>query len=114
MQVSRRRAPVGTTFNYTLDHAAGVRFDFIKSRAGRKVNGECVSANRRNRRKPRCSLPQGSLTFAGHAGLNTVRFKGWLSRTKKLKRGRYKLTITAVTPGVGATFQQLRFRVVRR
>jgi hypothetical protein len=68
--------------------------------------------NKHNRRKPKCVLQRGSLTFAGHAGLNTVRFAGWLSRTNKLTPGKYALSITAITPG-GATSQQLRFTIVR-
>jgi subtilisin family serine protease len=91
-RISRRRAPLGTTFKFTLDTAAAVRFDFARRGAGR--------AQRR------------SLTFGGHTGLNTVRFKGWVSRTRKLTPGRYTLTITAITPGVGETTQQLRFRIV--
>jgi subtilisin family serine protease len=111
-QISRRRPPVGTTFKYTLDSAATVRFDFTRPGAGRKAGGKCVSVNKHNRRKPKCVLQRGSLTFAGHAGLNTVRFAGWLSRTNKLTPGKYALSITAITPG-GATSQQLRFTIVR-
>ena len=113
VQISRRRAPVGTTFNYRLDGAAGVRFDFTQPGRGRTVKGKCVPASRRNRRNPRCALSRGSLTFAGHAGVNAVRFNGWLSRTQKLKPGKYTLVITATTPGVGATSQTLRFKIVR-
>jgi thermitase len=113
VQVSRRRPPVGTTFKYTLDTAATVRFDFTAPGAGRKARGKCVAVNKRNRRKPRCTLQRGALTFAGHAGLNTVRFTGWLSRNRKLTPGRYELSITAITPGAGATSKQLRFRIVR-
>ena len=58
-------------------------------------------------------LQRGSLPFAGHPGLNTVRFSGWLSRTKKLTPGKYTLVITAITRGVGATSQTLRFSIVR-
>ena len=112
-QISRRRPPVGTTFKYTLDTAATVRFDFTAPGAGRKAAGKCVAVNKRNQRKPKCALQRGSLTFAGHAGLNKVRFAGWLSRTKKLTPGKYTLSITAITPGVGATSQQLRFTIVR-
>ena len=113
VQISLRRAPVGTTFTYRLDGAASVRFDFAQPGRGRTVKGKCVPASKRNRRKPSCTLKRGSLTFAGHTGLNTVRFNGWLSRTKKLKPGRYSLVITATTPGVGATSQSLRFKIVR-
>jgi hypothetical protein len=113
VQISRRRAPLGTTFNYRLDGAASVRFDFTQPARGRTVKGKCVPASKRNRRKPGCSLPRGSLTFAGHAGLNAVRFNGWLSRTKKLKPDKYTLVITATTPGVGVTSRALRFKIVR-
>jgi hypothetical protein len=112
-QTSARRAPVGTTFKYRLDRAAPVRFEFIQPARGRKVNNKCVAPNKRNQRKPKCTLRRGSLSFAGHAGLNTVRFKGWLSRTKKLTPGGYTLVIKAITPGVGETTQRLRFTVVR-
>ena len=112
-QISRRRAPVGNTFTYTLDTAAAVRFEFTQPGRGRTVNGKCVSVNKRNRGRPKCVLDRGLLTFAGHAGLNTVRFTGWLSRAKKLTPGNYTLRIAAITPGVGATAQQLHFRVVR-
>lgn len=77
------------------------------------VNGKCVALNKRNKRKPKCTPQPGSLSFAGHAGLNTVRFSGWLSRSKKLALGKYTLVITSITPGVGATSQMLRFTVVR-
>ena len=112
-QISRRRAPVGNTFTYTLDAAATVRFEFTQPGRGRAVSGKCVAVNKRNRGKPKCALDRGLLTFAGHAGLNTVRFAGWLSRTKKLTPGSYTLRIAAITPGVGVTAQQLQFRVVR-
>ena len=96
-----------------LDLPAGVRFRFIQPGGGRRVNGKCVAPNRRNAGKPKCTLGRGSLAFAGHAGQNTVRFKGWLSRRKKLTPGRYTLVIDAITPGVGTTTQRLRFTVVR-
>jgi hypothetical protein len=56
---------------------------------------------------------RGSPTVAGHAGLNTVRFEGWLSHTNKLTPGKYTLTITAITPSVGATSRQLKLAIVR-
>jgi hypothetical protein len=42
-----------------------------------------------------------------------VRFKGWLTRRKKLGPGRYTLVIEAITPGVGTTTQKLKFTIVR-
>src|SRR4051812_48967640 len=113
VQMSRGRPPFGTIFKYKLDRDANVRFDFSQPGIGRQVNGKCVSANKGNERKPRCTLRRGSLSFAGHAGLNAVRFKGWLSGTKKLTPGKYILSIVAITPGVGTTSQKLRFSIVR-
>jgi hypothetical protein len=112
-RISRRRAPVGTTFKFTLDRAAIVRLDFTQPRSGRVRNGKCVSPNKRNKSKPKCTRMRGSLSLAGHAGLNAVRFKGWLSNTRKLTPGKYTLVITASTLGVGATSQKLKFTIVR-
>jgi len=113
--VSRRRPPVGTTFRYTLDKAATVRFDFTQRVPGRKVRGRCVAPNRHNKHKRKCTrtVVRGSRSFAGHAGQNTVVFYGWLSKHKKLKPGKYTLVITATTPGVGSTSQRLKFTIVR-
>ena len=112
-QISRKRPPFGTTFTYKLDTAATVRFDFTQPAMGRRVRGECVTKDNRNKNKPACTRMRGSLTFDGHTGVNTVRFKGWLSRTTKLTPGGYTLVITATTPGVGTTSQKLKFTIVR-
>jgi hypothetical protein len=55
---------------------------------------------------------RGRLSFAGHGGRNTVQFFGWLSRSRKLKPGRYTLVITATTPGVGSSSQTVTFTIV--
>jgi hypothetical protein len=56
-----------------------------------------VAPTRSNRRRPKCTIPnvRGTLTFNAHAGLNKIRFQGRLSRNRKLKLGRFTLTITA-------------------
>jgi subtilisin family serine protease len=112
-RISRRRAPVGTTFKFTLDRAASVRLDFTQPRSGRVRNSKCVSRTKRNRNKAKCTRMRASLALAGHAGLNAVRFKGWVSNTRKLTPGKYTLVITASTLGVGATSQKLKFTIVR-
>jgi hypothetical protein len=111
--MSRRRAPVGTAFTFSLDRPTTVRLDFTQPGAGRRVSNRCVARRKRNQHKPKCTLLPGSLAFSGHSGVNTVRFNGWLSRTKKLRPGRYRLVIIAITPGVGRTSQQLSFKIVR-
>jgi hypothetical protein len=40
----------------------------------------------------------GSLSFTGHAGKNTIRFQGRISKHKKLNPGRYELRVTATDP----------------
>jgi hypothetical protein len=56
----------------------------------------------------------GTFAFTGHAGLNRVVFQGRLSRSKKLERGSYTLTITAVNAaGRTSRPQTLAFTIVK-
>jgi len=112
-QISKKLAPIGTTFKFTLSGAATVRLDFTQPGAGRKVAGKCVAPTKHNKHNAKCTLLAGSSTFSGHAGRNTVAFKGWLSHSEKLKPGHYTLVITAITPGVGTTTTKLNFTVVK-
>ena len=83
---------------------------------GRRQNGRCVGENRRNRHHRRCTrlAIRGSITVAGHAGQNSLRFFGWLSNQTKLPRGNYMLVVKAITPGVGtSTLPPLRLTVTR-
>ena len=112
--VSKKQPPVGTTFELTLSGRASVRFDFTQQVPGRTVRGKCVARTNANKRKSECvrTVLRGSLSFAGHAGLNTVKFQGRVSASKKLKPGTYTMIITATTPGVGSTFKRLTFTIV--
>jgi hypothetical protein len=97
-QISRRKSPrVGTTFSFSLNEQASVSFSFTQKLAGRKVGARCIPQTHRNRGKPACkrTLARGTLTFTGHSGTNRVVFQGRISRSKKLKPGRYTLIITA-------------------
>ena len=117
VQTSRksRRAPIGTTFSFVLNEAAQVRFAFTQRTAGRKAGGKCVAQTKRNRGKRRCTraVPRGALVFQGHQGANAVRFQGRLSRTRKLKPGRYAVVITATNPaGQQSAASRLSFTVL--
>ncbi len=91
---NRNALPVGTTFSFTLNVQATVAFDFARRLAGRKH--------------------AGSLSFSGHPGVNKVVFQGRISRTNKLKPGRYTLTVTATSSdGQRSAPASLSFRVVR-
>ena len=116
VQTARKRPPVGTTFNFGLNEAAPIRFDFTRPTTGREVDGKCVAQAKRNKRHHRKCVRTnvlGTLSFAGHEGPNSMRFFGWLSRQQKLKPGKYTLVITATTPGAGSTSKKLAFTIVK-
>jgi sugar lactone lactonase YvrE len=91
------RPPIGTTFRYTLSEQAQVQFAFTQLLPGRRANGRCVAQTRRNKHKPRCTrtILRGALGFAAAPGTHKLRFAGRISKHKKLKPGRYRLSITA-------------------
>jgi streptogramin lyase len=93
----RRRAPVGTKIKFSLSRAASVQLAFNSKKPGRKIKGKCRRKTRSNRKARRCTrlVFAGQLSFSGHAGNNSVRFQGRLSRSKRLKPGRYQLRVTA-------------------
>jgi uncharacterized repeat protein (TIGR01451 family) len=112
-QISRGHAPFGTTFDFTLNISAVVRFDFTQALAGREVNGRCLAPTRRNEHERLCTrtVIRGTLTVAGHAGVNAVSFYGWLSRSERLKPGRYTVAISAIARH-GAGAKTLTFTIV--
>jgi hypothetical protein len=113
---SRKKAPLGTTFSFTLDQQSTVRFAFTQQVGGRKVAGKCVAQSKKNRRKRSCkrTLTRGTLTFAAHAGANKLAFQGLIARSKKLPLGRYTLLITASNKaGQRSRAQALHFTIVR-
>jgi hypothetical protein len=84
---------------YTLSEAATVRFKLEKALSGRKVRGKCVRQTRRNRHKPRCTrfvTVGASFSGPGAVGANQVA----IPNGRKLKPGRYRLTMT-VTDAIG-------------
>ncbi len=112
----KRRPPVGTTFSFRLNKAATVRLAFTQRVAGRRVKGKCVAQTKRNRKKPRCTrtVTVGTLSFRGRAGTNKVRFQGRLSRRKRLKPGRYTLTVTARdSTGLQSAPRSVSFTIVK-
>jgi hypothetical protein len=103
--ITRRRPHVGMKISFTLTRAAPVHLAFFSSRPGRRVKKKCVAPTRKNRKAKKCTrlVGAGTLTLAGHAGKDTVRFQGRISRTKRLKPGRYVVKVTASDPTTPAT-----------
>lgn len=115
-RTSKKKAPVGTTFSFTLDQSANVRFVFAQQVGGRSVKGRCVAQTKSNRRKRACkrTVTRGTLSFAAHSGLNKLAFQGLLTRSKKLPPGRYTVLISAANAaGRRSATRSLRFTIVR-
>jgi hypothetical protein len=94
-RISRGKAPIGTTFSFSLNEEATVTLGFT-----RRVNRRAATA--------------GTLTFTGHTGTNRVAFQGRISPGKKLKPGRYTLVITAAnSAGVSSAPKSLSFTIVK-
>jgi hypothetical protein len=112
----KKKPPVGTTFSFVLNQRVTVSFAFTQQTGGRKVNGMCVAQTRANRHRPGCkrTVNRGTLTFAGHAGLNKVAFQGRISRSKSLALGTYTVRITALgSSGERSSVRTLSFTIVR-
>jgi hypothetical protein len=119
-QISRskhkKKPPVGTTFSFSLNEQASVRFSFTQKAKGRKVDGKCVTKSQKNTKRKSCkrTVTVGTLSFTGHAGADKVVFQGRISRSKKLRPGRYTLVITATnTADQKSAPQTLGFAIVK-
>jgi PKD domain len=112
----RRRPPVGTVFSFALNETAQVTLNFGQRLGGRRVKRRCVAPTRGNRHGKRCTrtLQRGMIAFHAHAGANRVSFDGRLSRAKRLKPGRYAVSISATdVAGRHSHPVTLRFKVVK-
>jgi hypothetical protein len=90
------------------------RLSFKQANAGRVVGGKCVAQRPANKKKRKCGLVVGRLTFVAHSGVNKVRFTGRVSSKKKLGPGKYTLAVTATTgPGKSSAPQTLAFTIVK-
>ncbi len=112
---ARRKPPVGTTFSFMLNEQASVTLAFTQQVAGRSVRGMCVAPTSKNRLKHACKriVTNGTLSFAGHAGKNTVSFAGLISASKRLPLGRYTLVITASAAGQRSQPRSLSFTIAK-
>ncbi len=111
----RHRAPIGTTFSFTLNESANISLVFVQQEPGRRVHGKCVVQTKRNKRKPSCRrhVQRATRMLAGHAGLNSVAFEGRLNPIVRLPLGRYTLMITATAAGKQSPSKSLSFTIVR-
>ncbi len=109
------KSPVGTEFSLWLNEQATVSFRFAHRENGRMVGHRCLAMNSKNTKGDPCSraVLAGALSFAGHSGTNRAEFRGRVSRSSRLKPGRYTLVITATNAvGERSSPKSLSFTIV--
>jgi hypothetical protein len=110
----KKRAPIGTTFRYTLSEAARVTIRIDRVLPGVKRGKRCLKPSK-TRRGKRCSrfVRVGQLVRESPKGRSRVPFNGRIKR-KALKRGRYRAVLRAAdAAGNKSATRKLKFQVVR-
>jgi hypothetical protein len=110
-----RRAPLGTTFSFTLNVSASVRLTFTHPVTGRKVRRRCEAQSKSNRRRPACkrTVTLGTrLVLAAHSGPDKISFQGVLDG-KRLAPGSYTVALVATNTGQSSASKSLTFTIVR-
>jgi len=108
------RVPAGTTFTFRLNSAASVRFTFMRTVLGRRVDRTCRAVTDANRHDATCqrSAEAGALTVRGHSGLDRVAFRGSLGHGRAMAPGNYTVLITATDAGGPSAVRTLRFTIL--
>jgi hypothetical protein len=107
VQISRARLPLGTTFSFSLNEQAAVTFSFMQS-------GRCPTNAGARAPAHTCTrgAPVGTFSFPGREGANKVLFQGQLSRSRRLRAGRYTVLVSATNiAGAHAPAQALGFTI---
>jgi len=105
----------GATISFTLSEQAAVSLRIERVLRGRRVGRRCVRPRPSLGKKRRCIRYQrtGTLRRSGKQGRNSVRFTGRIGK-RALRRGRYRLAITARdTAGNRSKPKRASFRIVR-
>ena len=112
---SVHRPPLGTTYSFTLDQSATVTLRFTQKVTGRRSGRRCVARTRRNAGRKHCTLTltRATLAVPAHAGADKIAFQGRVSRTRKLRPGRYTVVIRATNSAGASAARSLTFTIVR-
>jgi extracellular elastinolytic metalloproteinase len=119
LSISKRRIRVGQglTFSFRISEPATTTIAIDRADSGRRLGRRCRPAKRSLRRKPRCTryVRMGRLEKANlRAGTQRLSFSGRF-RSRALKAGRYRATLTATDLAGNRTRAiRLTFTVVRR
>jgi len=114
---ARSRAPLGTSFKFSLTESAKVQIVFTRSAAGLRGAGRCLAPTARLRRRHARSctrtLVVGRLTRAQEpAGPGAIAFSGRIGNAP-LAPGAYRALLTASAGGLRSTPVSLSLTVVR-
>lgn len=109
------KAPVGTTFNLSLNEQATVSYSFLQAVRGRMTDHRCGGKPSKRVNHKGCTRTDvaGTLSFMGHRGNNKLAFHGRISRSDMLKPGRYKLAVTATNSAGTSKPRFLYFTIVK-
>jgi hypothetical protein len=108
------KAPVGTTFKFTLNEAARIKLTFTQSVRGHRVKAGCKPPSKHAKRNCIRTVTVGAVALAGHSGRNTIAFQGRFSGGGKLRPGTYTVTIVGIASGAaGSKPSSLRFTIVK-
>jgi PKD repeat protein len=116
---TRAKAPVGTTFGFTVNEAATIRLTFMRTVRGRiraRKPPKCVAQTPANKHRPGCtrSTLVGSISFHATTGPHSVHFEGPLGPHNGLSPGHYAAIVTAIdATGKPAPPRTLSFTVVK-
>ncbi len=97
-----RLTPVGTTISFKVSEASKTTLTFARVLPGRRVGKRCLRSTKARSHKRRCSRyvnAKPSLVYSTAAGTHKVSFQGRLSRHKKLRPGKYRLSLVSVDSG---------------
>jgi Tol biopolymer transport system component len=106
-------APVGTTISFRLSEAARATLTFQRPKPGRRVGNRCVKPTKGNSSRKACTryVSAGSINLPAKAGPNKVKFKGLITRSRKLTLGSHRVVVgardaagNAARPRNGPTF----------
>ena len=111
-----RLTPVGTTISFKVSEASKTTLTFARVLPGRRVGKRCLRPTRARSHKRRCSRyvnAKPSLVYTTGAGTHKVSFQGRLSRHKKLRPGKYRLSLVSVdSAGNRSKAKTVRFTLV--
>jgi hypothetical protein len=103
--LSARKKPVGTRISFKVSEASKTTLTFQRVLSGRRVGKRCLAPTRRRAHRRHCTryvAARPSLVYTTSAGAHRVTFQGRLTSRRKLRPGKYRLSVVS-TDAAGNT-----------